>query len=207
MTDNTIEEHRSRNPRGQGDRLREEILRAANRLLSELGSEEAVTIRGVARLAGIAPASMYQHFADKAALVRGVIDYDFRQLFQALEDADVLVDPDDTVGRLRAQTHAYCRFALENPGHYRLMLRSLQLSEPRRSLASVVEIMTGAFRRCEEAGHRLRVPSERAAVMVFVGAHGRVALHHSDPADHDLASILAFVDELVALAFDERLKM
>ena len=40
--------------------------------------------------------------------------------------------------------------------------------------------------------------------MVFVGAHGRVALHHSDPADRDLASILAFVDELVALAFDER---
>jgi AcrR family transcriptional regulator len=59
--------HRTRNPWGQGERLRAEILQAAARLLSELGGEQGLSIRGVARAVGIAPASMYKHFADKAA--------------------------------------------------------------------------------------------------------------------------------------------
>ncbi|HJP66477.1 MAG TPA: TetR/AcrR family transcriptional regulator, partial [Actinomycetota bacterium] len=36
---------RRRAPRGQGERLREEILEAAERLLIETGSEDAVSIR------------------------------------------------------------------------------------------------------------------------------------------------------------------
>jgi AcrR family transcriptional regulator len=115
------------NRRGQGERLRGEILAAACGLVSQLGGAEALTVRGVARAVGIAPASIYTQFADKAALTRGLINYDYTRLCVALRAADQSVADADVVGRARAQVHAYCRFALDNPGHYRLMLGSSAL--------------------------------------------------------------------------------
>jgi AcrR family transcriptional regulator len=199
---------RTRNPWGQGERLRTEILDAAGQLLSELGGEEALTIRGVARAAGIAPASIYQHFTDKAALVRGVIEHDYTRLSAAMRDADAAVPVGDTVGRVRAQMRAYCRFAIDNPGHYRLMLNRRRPTRPeagqsaRGELGAIIDAVAAAFDRCERAGQRLRVPSERAAVMVFVGAHGRVALYHSDPGAGGADSVLPFVDELISVVLD-----
>jgi AcrR family transcriptional regulator len=195
------------NPWGQGERLRTEILDAAVRLFSELDGEEALTIRGVARAAGIAPASIYQHFADKAALVRGVVEHDYERLSAVMRAADESVGEDDVVGRVRAQMHAYCRFAIANPGHYRLMLGNRRISgrapgqRPQGPLLSIVEAVIEAFERCDRAGERLRLPSERAAVMVFVGTHGRVALYHSDPGGDGVDRLLAFVDELISLVF------
>jgi AcrR family transcriptional regulator len=206
VTEETPEAQRARNPRGQGDRLRVEILQAASRVLAELGGEQAVTLRGVARAAGIAPASMYQHFVDKAELIRGLVDYDFEELRAAMAEADAVRPATDVMGRLRAQLHAYSRFVLDNPGHYRLMLhnrRRTGTADDPRSMTAILAMVTDAFGRCERAGHRLRVAVDRAAVMVFVGTHGRVALYHSDPHDHDTERVLAFVDELIDLVFDE----
>jgi AcrR family transcriptional regulator len=202
-----VTRQRVRNPWGQGERLRTEILDAAVGLLSELGGEEALTIRGVARAVGIAPASIYQHFADKAALVRGVAEYDYERLSAIMREADESVPADDVVGRVRAQIHAYCRFAIANPGHYRLMLGNRRLerdpgARPQGPLVSIVDAVIAAFERCDRAGKRLRLPSERAAVMVFVGTHGRVALYHANPVDDGAARILPFVDELISLVFD-----
>lgn len=197
---------RARNPWGQGERLRTEILDAAVRLFSEIEGEEALTIRGVARAVGIAPASIYQHFADKAALVRGVVEHDYERLSAVMREAEESVDPDDVVGRVRALMHAYCRFAFVNPGHYRLMLAYRRVpngpgGRPRGPLRSVLEAVVAAFDRCSRAGKRLRMPSERAAVMVFVGTHGRVALYHSSPETDSEDRILQFVDELISLVF------
>jgi AcrR family transcriptional regulator len=192
------------NPWGQGERLRTEILDAAVRLLSELEGEEALTIRGVARAAGIAPASIYQHFADKAALVRGVVEYDYERLSSLMKEADESAEAGDVVGRVRAQLHAYCRFAIGNPGHYRLMLgnRRIRGRRPHGPLRSVLDSVVTAFERCERTGQPLRLPADRAAVMVFVGIHGRVALYHSAPEDDDGDRILSFVDELISLVLD-----
>jgi hypothetical protein len=65
-----------------------------------------------------------------------------------------------------------------------------------------MDAVIAAFDRCDRAGRRLRMPSERAAVMVFVGTHGRVALYHSSPEADAGDRILPFVDELIALVFD-----
>jgi AcrR family transcriptional regulator len=202
--------HRTRNPWGQGERLRVEILEATARLLSELGGEEALTIRGVARAVGIAPASIYQHFADRTTLVHSVLEYDYGRLGAEMLAADESVDPADVIGRVRARMRAYCRFAIDNPGHYRLMLnnrhaavRAAPGERPQGPLATIVHALVAAFERCEAAGHLLRVPSERAAVMVFVGAHGRVALWHADPDEVGAELIAPFVDELISLVFAE----
>jgi AcrR family transcriptional regulator len=206
VTDETgLTAQRVRNPWGQGERLRTEILDAAVRLFSELDGEDALTIRGLARAVGIAPASIYQHFADKAALVRGVVEHDYEQLSVVMREADQSVT--DAAGRVRAQMHAYCRFAIANPGHYRLMLGNRRVTgpeggRPQGPLRSIVDTVIAAFERCEQAGRTLRLPSDRAAVMVFVGTHGRVALYHSNPQDDDAERIFPFVDELISLVLD-----
>ncbi len=198
---------RTRNPWGQGERLRTEILEAAARLLSELDSAEGITIRGVARAVGIAPASIYQHFSDKAALVQGIVGYDFELLMAAMHKAEERLAAEDVVGRVRAQMHAYCRFAMEHPGHYRLMLSLRDAAHQQRGnslpegpLLKLVELLTESFVRCEQAGHRLRVSAERAAIIVFVGAHGLVALWHASPEDDD-SEIRSLVDEQISMVF------
>jgi len=191
---------RVRNPWGQGERLRLEILAAAARLLSELGGEQGLTIRGVARAAGIAPASIYQHFADKAALVKGLIEYDFEQLSAAMAKADVSCPQDAVLDRVRAQVRAYCQFALDSPGHYRLMINNRPVSTPRSGpLVDIVTEVIKALERCERAGVRLRVPARRAAIVVFVAVHGRVALWHASEDPAQAEAILDFVDEVVWL--------
>jgi AcrR family transcriptional regulator len=200
---------RTRNPWGQGEKLRTEILVAAARLLSELGSEEGLTIRGVARAVGIAPASIYQHFADKAELVRGLVAYDYDLLGARMQAADESVPADAVVDRLRAQMSAYCQFAIDNPGHYRLIYNNRQavprerkIDLARSPLGQVVLRIVSAFERCEAAGHQLRRPARQAAITVFVGAHGRVALHHAAPEDAESAAgIRSFVDDLISLVF------
>jgi AcrR family transcriptional regulator len=201
---------RKRNRWGEGERLRGEILAAASRLLSELGGEDGLSIRGVARAAGIAPASIYQHFADRAALVEGLAAYEFVRLRAAMEAAEGRVDSADVVARVRAMLHACCRFAVDNPGHYRLMTaagpaRIEPEPEPgeRRTgpLFDVIDLLVAGFSRCDAAGVALRVPAERAAVLAFVGAHGRVALFPHSPEHNDADSMAAFVDEFLTLVF------
>ena len=193
---------RTRNRRGEGERLRVEILDAAAALLSELGGEEGLTIRGVARATGIAPASIYLHFTDRAALVQGLLAYDFEQLGRSMRDADQQHEQTDVVGRVRAQMHAYCRFAIDHPGHYRLMINNGVLSPPDGfSIVDVVGQVIEALQRCEEAGHVLRMPAERAGIMVFVATHGRVALWHAASERDQVERIPKFVDEVVSVVF------
>ncbi|MCI2423016.1 TetR/AcrR family transcriptional regulator [Saccharopolyspora sp. K220] len=195
---------RVRNRWGEGDRLRGEILEGASRLLSELGASDALTIRGVARAVGITAPSIYRHFADRDALVQGLLEHEFGRLREMMRAADENTDPQDVVGRVRAQLRAYFDFAIANPGHYRLMLGS----GPHRSkpgehtgpIAEVVDSLTTAFARCEQAGYRFRLDSAyRAASVVFVSIHGRVALLHSNYSEDHARGFGAFIDELISL--------
>ena len=65
---------RERNRRGEGGKLRAEILEGATALLEQNGSEEAVTLRAVARQVGISAPSIYSHFPDREAIVDAIVD-------------------------------------------------------------------------------------------------------------------------------------
>jgi hypothetical protein len=115
------------------------------------------------------------------------------------------VEPTDVVGRVREQMHAYCDFAVANPGHYRLMLGAgphrARAGERTGPLVEVIDALAVGFGRCERAGRPLRVDVQRAALLVFVGVHGRVALLHSNYSPENARSAKAFVDELISLVF------
>ena len=78
---------RHRNPRGQGTRLSEDIVAGALALIERTGSAEAVTLRAVAREAGIAAPSIYAHFPDRDAVLMAVVARIFDELTQAIEQA------------------------------------------------------------------------------------------------------------------------
>lgn len=98
-------------------RVRDRILDAARELFAAEGYE-AVTIRRVADAIEYTPPVIYQHFADKAALLREICVADFRAFARAF--GDVAKEP-DPVRRVQRMGEAYVEFALTHPNHYRLM--------------------------------------------------------------------------------------
>lgn len=100
--------------------LREALLATARELLQESGVE-ALTLREVARRAGVSTAAPYHHFSDKAQLVHALAR-------QSLEDLDrvsreALHGIDDTREKLHAIGTAYVLYAVEHPAEFRLMFR------------------------------------------------------------------------------------
>ncbi|HEX7309250.1 TetR/AcrR family transcriptional regulator [Lentzea sp.] len=120
----TNTEPRRRNRRGEGGKLREEIISAAVALLDEGGDERAVTLRSVARKAGIAAPSIYAHFADQPAIMLAVVRQEMDGLAAALREADEKAG-DDPLERLFAVCHAYLDFARLHPQRYRIMFGGL----------------------------------------------------------------------------------
>ena len=55
---------RARNARGEGDRLREQLLVAAVTLIEDEGDAGRVSVRAIAKAAGVSPTALYLHFPD-----------------------------------------------------------------------------------------------------------------------------------------------
>ena len=110
---------RSRARRGEGEKLRGQILEASERLLIETGDEEAVTIRAVAEAVGVTPPSVYLHFADKDDLLFAICEVHFAQLDRVTEEA--AARSDDLMEALALRGRAYIRFGIEHPEQYRIL--------------------------------------------------------------------------------------
>ncbi|MGH9177748.1 MAG: TetR/AcrR family transcriptional regulator [Acidimicrobiales bacterium] len=115
---------RPRARRGEGDRLREEILDATSALLMETGNREAVSIRAVADAVGVTPPSIYLHFEDKAELIHAVCERHFGDLDRFIEERVAGVG--DPLEELRIRGRAYVRFGLEHPEQYRILFMTRQ---------------------------------------------------------------------------------
>jgi AcrR family transcriptional regulator len=110
---------RKRNARGEGQALRGDIVSAARAILIEEGYESAVTLRGVARQVGIAPQSIYRHFATPEDIVQAVTIETFRELGRYIAAAkEGITVPRD---RLITGCRAYMAFGIENPNLYGLL--------------------------------------------------------------------------------------
>jgi AcrR family transcriptional regulator len=110
---------RARNPRGEGTRLRSELIEAARQLLTTAVKESDVSIRAVTRAAGTAPQSFYLQFANLDELLHEVYTLEFGLQREAV--AAAMDSAPDPVAALRAVCRAYCDYAQRYPGRYRAM--------------------------------------------------------------------------------------
>lgn len=173
---------RARNPRGQGARLRSEIIDAAARLLASAVEDEPLSLRAVAREIGVAPQSVYLQFRSKSELLLAVVDTLFTELQQHIERAtNVHTDPQ---ARVRAHCLAYCDYGLSSPGHYRLLFESrlttqLGIGFQGSPGARVFECFVDTVRQATHARTEREVMRE--VVVLWAGLHGIVSLRWNKP--------------------------
>lgn len=175
--------HRAR--RGEGGRLREEILAAGTRLLLETGDEEAVSIRAIAQAVGVTPPSIYLHFADKTELIYAICEELFRRLDDEMAAAAAGVD--DPIEELRRRGRAYVRFGLENAEAYRVLFMHREDEIPEtvdpKELGDSATFMhlVEVVQRCLDAGRLRPADPMQLAVGLWVLVHGITSLLISLP--------------------------
>jgi len=151
--------------------LRRALLTAAAALL-EGGGPEALSLRAVARDAGVSPRAPYRHFADREELLSALAAQAFADFAAVLASADAGSTVDHAI---EAQAIAYVRFALAAPARFRLMFGPRRVS-PGNRLASA---KASAFGVLEDRVTRdaVRHGDARArAVGLWAMAHGLAVL-------------------------------
>jgi AcrR family transcriptional regulator len=175
---------RARSPRGEGDRLREEILEAAEALLLETGSEDAVSIRAVADRVGVSPPSIYRHFADKDTLLFDVCSLQFTRFHEYLDaKRSGHADPVEAV---RAIGRAYVEFGLAYPEHYRIMFMGRSDHTPEQYRDHVLDeeasfmALVAAVGECAAVG-RMDGDPFQVATTLWTAVHGLTSLLIAKP--------------------------
>lgn len=179
---------RARNKRGEGAQLRDEIVGAATKLLED-GTPENVTLRGIARQAGISAPSIYAHFPDLDSILLAVAQRAFGVLEQELSAAD----DEDPAQRLRAICAAYLTFAERRPQQYRVMFGAVWDAGQARDRAPAIadelavlgmgafEILRRAVADCVASGRSTSTDPFRDATALWVGLHGFAQLQVAAP--------------------------
>ena len=172
--------NRQRNSRGRGDQLRVDLLDAAADLLAEHGSVDGVSLRAVARRAGVSATAVYRHFEDHNQLFKEAVRYCWSNFLGVLEEA-AAAGP-DAFAAFQASGAAYASFALEHPGQYRVMFSNhIEIEEETQVVANatfqiLVDQVTAMLSNLDDDRHPLTV-----AVQVHTWIHGIVDLHGSRP--------------------------
>jgi AcrR family transcriptional regulator len=190
MKARTNEIRRQRSARGEGDRLRGEIIDAAIKVLAALGPEDPFSLRSVAKEAKIAAPSVYIHFSDRNMLLLAVLE----KLFS--EQVSIRNDAEETAAkagggaweRLLSRSIATVEFGLKNSGHYKVLFEGRvvpRLNDPRagnfgrplltRSVELIHEIPTRSGAR------RVSEDPQRLALLLWSGIHGVISLRINKP--------------------------
>lgn len=98
--------------------LREALLKAALRLISEVGPT-AFTLREVARRAGVSHNAPYRHFRDREELMAAVSTEGYGELTRSMQEA--VEHESNSLARLKQAGMAYVKFALRRPEHFTVM--------------------------------------------------------------------------------------
>lgn len=113
--------------------LAEELINAALSV-ARSGGPEAVTIRGVTRLAGVSPSAAYRHFDDLDALLSAAGDAATEKLADAMQSVQDVLGGDSpgeiALNRLRGVGLGYITFALDEPGWFSLIFSTQPTSPP-----------------------------------------------------------------------------
>jgi AcrR family transcriptional regulator len=179
---------RSRNARGEGEKLRGEIIDAAVKVLSTLGPEDPFSLRSVAKMAKIAAPSVYIHFEDRNVLLLAVLEKLFTEqvAIRAAAEEDAAKAGGGAWERLLARSVASVRFGLEEPGHYKVLFEGRvvpRLNDRRLGnlgrplLARSIELI----RAIPARPGRVSDDPERLSLLLWSGLHGVISLRINKP--------------------------
>jgi AcrR family transcriptional regulator len=150
--------------------LRAACVEAGVRLVEEDGPD-AVTIRGVARIAGVSHTAPLHHFRDRQELLDAVANRGFELLVERL-DASLAPDATPTQA-LRAYGRAYVDHAVAHRGLFTLMFRPTAEMQGEASYRRLIEHCAAA----QAAGELPGNDPFRLALVLWSSVHGLAALY------------------------------
>jgi AcrR family transcriptional regulator len=187
--------------------LRQALLDAAVATLDEVGADR-LSLREVARRAGVSHAAPAHHFTDKAGLLTAIATEGFGILVTYLDSAQ----PGGTgqpVDQLAVLGRAYAQFAEENPGRFEVMFRPglLRADDPafQRAGDAAFQVLRDHIAACQDRGWREHTPTDGLAAAAWALAHGiavlrtqgSLARHYPDPS---LTGVSQLVTAMTATA-------
>jgi AcrR family transcriptional regulator len=164
--------------------LRAACVRAARELLEE--DSAALSLRAVARRAGVSPSAPYRHFADRDALISAVAAVGYRELAEKLAAAHSSPSTSDD---LAAAAVAYVQFALEHPALFRVMfVEPCDTSSDERVVATAaISAYVGNIVRHAFPG----ADPDALATAVWALVHGLAFLHLDGKLDTSIPDAVA----------------
>jgi AcrR family transcriptional regulator len=141
--------------------------------LVEEGGPDAVTIRGVARIAGVSHQAPLHHFHDRDGLVHEIAERGFQMLIDRL-DREMPVGAGPTIA-LRAYGLIYVLQAVEHPGLFRLMFAPCDEPTGEAAYRRLIDLCAAAQASDELAGD----DPLRLAMLLWGLVHGVAALYTS----------------------------
>ena len=157
--------------------LRAALLAEAERTLREDGIDR-LSLRDLARQAGVSHAAPRRHFPDRQALLDALAAAGFLRLSDelraAIEDAG-----DDYEAQLRAAATTYIRFATRNAALLELMFaakRGEQSAALQDAFGRLYAAVDGMVRRAQQAGKLQRGDPDRLRLLLFATMQGIAAL-------------------------------
>jgi AcrR family transcriptional regulator len=194
-------------PRAVGEHfagdLRQALLDATVATLDEVGADR-LSLREVARRAGVSHAAPAHHFTDKAGLLTAVAAEGFDMLVQYL----AAVQPGGAgqpADQLPALGRAYAQFAEENPGRFEVMFRPglLHAGDPafQRAGDAAFRALRHHIAACQSRGWRQSEPADALAAAAWALAHGiavlriqgSLARHYPDPSLSGVGQLVAAI--------------
>lgn len=176
--------------------LRAVLLDEAERTVREHGVEE-LSLRDLARRAGVSHGAPRSHFVDRRALLDALAERGFSRLTDDVSVAGAAF-PDDLPGRLRAVATAYVRFAVIDAALMDLMF-STKGGSPTTAAAAgrLFSTFDELFDADFEAGRFRSVETERTKLLFVAALQGIAGLVTSRRVPAERAE--ALVEEAVSL--------
>lgn len=167
--------------------LRTALIDAATEVIENQGPK-ALTIRAVAKLAGVSHGAPYRHFADKDALVLAVVERGFTLLEQTMERARDGAG-EGAMEQFAASGQAYFQFARDYPAYYRVMFSGDLLSGSgdetfgHTSAGAFLDIK-GFLRECQAMGVIRKEDELLQSIAIVSTIHGFVSLLNDNRIGH-----------------------
>ena len=158
--------------------LRNALIQAATTVLVEKGAA-ALSLREVAKVAGVSHAAPYRHFRDKAALLRVLAQGGFERLTAAINTA-AENSPYNPEQKLIEAGVAYVRNAVQHPEITRLMFAAtIEPQQDRAYLAASAasyEALLDIIREGIEQGSFRQQPPQQLVLVAWASMHGLAML-------------------------------
>jgi AcrR family transcriptional regulator len=191
-------------PYHHGD-LHEALLKAAKRVAEREGIN-GLTLRAVAREAGVSHAAPAHHFGDVSGLLSELAAIGFKRFSDAL-DAGAQAAGSSPDAQAEGKANAYVAFARENPCMFQLMFRAERLDHNRPALHQAREnafaklaAIVSARRHEDISTNHLTVAQAADIARIWSMVHGFAMLHLDGRLPHILNALPQGTTEEMLLA-------